>query len=158
VARPLPFDDGMSDLPHSDVTEKIIACMYQVHNELGAGFTEKVYRRALALLLREQGLTAIEEARILVHFHGTVIGTFHVDIVVDGLVLVEIKATRELDALAESQILNYLKAAGGGIGLLINFGKRAVFKRRVMGDPNANLPNVIRKSGTPVSRRQRTAL
>ena len=122
----------MLDLTHYDVTDKIIACMYQVHKELGCGFTERVYRRALAVLLREQGLAVIEEARIRVDFHGKVVGTFDADIVVNGVVLVEIKAARELDAFAESQILNYLKAAGGGVGLLINFGKIAVFKRRVM--------------------------
>ena len=142
----------MRDLPHSEVTDKIIACMYQVHKELGSGFSERVYRRALAVLLRERGLVAVEEAQIRVYFHGKVVGTFYADILVNGVVLVEIKAVRELDALAESQILNYLKAAGGGVGLLINFGKTAVFKRRVMGDPNANLPNVIRKEGRPLSR------
>jgi GxxExxY protein len=146
-------DDGMRDLAHADLTAKIIACMYQVHNELDAGFTERIYRRALAVLLREQDFQVVEEARIVVHFHGKVIGTFYADIVVNGLVLVEVKAAHELDALAESQILNYLKAAGGGVGLLINFGRRAEFKRRVMGDPHANLPNVIRKGAIPLSRR-----
>ena len=88
------------------------------------------------------GLEAIEERQIKVVFHGALIGTFSVDIVVDGKVIVEIKAAREIEARDEAQILNYLKCAGGGTGLLVNFGPTLTYRRFVMGNPDANLPNL----------------
>src|SRR4029077_4996428 len=95
-------------------------------------------RRALAIVLRELGLEAIEERRIKVIFHGAVIGTFWVDLVVEGKILIEIKATTALETRDEAQVLNYLKCAGGGVGLLVNFCRPLTYKRFVMGDPEAN--------------------
>ena len=132
----------MADYPHADLTRIIIGAFFKVHNELGHGYSEKIYRRALAIVLRELGLEAIEERRIKVFFHGALIGTFWVDLVVNGKIIVEIKAAKELEARDEAQILNYLKCAGGGVGLLVNFGRPLTYKRFVMGDPEANLPNL----------------
>jgi GxxExxY protein len=129
--------------PHADLTRRIIEALYQVFRELGHGFAEKIYRRAVAIVLREMGLEAIEEREIEVHFHGAVIGTFKPDIVVASAIIVEVKAARELEARDEAQLLNYLKCAGGGVGLLVNFGNTLQHKRRVMGDPEANLPNLL---------------
>jgi GxxExxY protein len=129
--------------PHSDLTGRIIEAFYIVFRELGHGFAEKVYRRAVAIVLREMGLEAIEEREIDVHFHGALIGTFKADIVVAGTIMVEVKAAKELNVCDEAQLLNYLKCAGGGVGLLVNFGQRLQYKRRAMGDPEARLPKLV---------------
>jgi GxxExxY protein len=126
------------DLPHADITEQIIGAFYEVHRELGYGFSESVYRRALCVVLRQRGCEAIEERILSVTFRGVVIGTFSADLVVNGIILVEVKASNAIERYAEAQILNYLKAAGGGIGLLLNFGKEPTYKRFVMGDNPAN--------------------
>ena len=127
-------------LPHSDITERVIAAFYAVHAELGYGCSENVYRRATALVLRQDGLEAIEEQSMNVVFREALIGTFYADIVVAGVVLVEVKAAATIENYAQAQILNYLNAAGGGVGLLLNFGRQAIFKRFVMGDPTNSLP------------------
>jgi GxxExxY protein len=124
------------DLPYADITERIIRAFYEVHRELGYGFSEHVYRRATGIALRQNGLDATEERIISVTFRGSCIGTFHADIVVAGVILVEVKASETIERYATPQILNYLKAAGGGVGLLLNFGRDATFKRLVMGDPD----------------------
>jgi GxxExxY protein len=86
--------NGMGHLAHEELTRLIIQAFFQVWNELGHGYSEKIYRRALAMVLREMGLEAIEERHIKVFFHGKVIGTFWVDIVVAGKIVIEIKAPR----------------------------------------------------------------
>ena len=129
---------------HADLTNLIINAAYCVFRELGHGFAEIVYRRALAIMLRENGLEAREECLVNVHFHGALIGSFKADIVVADVVMVEVKAAKEIEGRHEAQLLNYLKPAGGGLGMLINFGDRLAYKRRVMGDPEANLPNLLR--------------
>ena len=98
------------------------------------------------MLLRERGVTLITEQSIVVNFHGVRVGTFSADLVVESKVLVEVKATQGFDPRDEAQVLNYLKAAGGGTGLLLNFGRRVAHRRFVMGDPAANLPNLARSS------------
>jgi GxxExxY protein len=128
-------DGAQTVLLHRELTDRIIGCFYAVYRELGQGFSEAVYRRAMVVALQELALPAEEEARLQVTFRGVVIGRFWADIIVDGVVLVEIKALSELDGRATAQLLNYLKAAGGGVGLLLNFGNRPEFKRFVMGDP-----------------------
>lgn len=133
----------MAAFPHADLTRAIIGAFFKVYNELGHGYSEKIYRRALGIVLRELGLEAIEERHIKVYFHGAMIGTFWVDLVVEGKILIEVKATKELEARDEAQVLNYLKCAGGGIGFLVNFGRELKHKRLAMGDPEANLPNLL---------------
>jgi GxxExxY protein len=135
------------DLPHADVTDRIIRAFYDVYRELGYGFSEVVCRRALALVLRQYGLEVTEERAISVTFRGSIIGLFHADMVVAGVVLVEIKASSTIEKYAEAQILNYLKAAGGGVGLLLNFGREATYKRFAMGDDPINSLPVLRSQG-----------
>lgn len=129
-----------ADLPHSDLVGRIVAAFYEVANELGHGFSEIIYRRALTIALRAAGLRAIDNPALRVYFRGQVIGSFYPDIVVEETILIEIKALSEIDGRAEAQLLNYLKAAGGGVGLIMNFGRRAEFRRRVVGDPANSLP------------------
>lgn len=131
------------NFPYADVTGAIITAFYDVVRELGYGFSNIVYRRAMALVLRESGHAVIEEAPLRVSFRGHVIGSFYADLVVDRVVLAEVKPGRAIDPTGEAQVLNYLKAAGGGVGLLLNFGQKAEFKRYVMGDPSNSLPGLI---------------
>jgi GxxExxY protein len=136
-------------LLHAETTDRIIGTMYNVQRELGFGFAELVYRRAMAVALRQAGASVLEEAPIFVQFRGQLIGEFRADLVVDGCVLVEIKAGLELQPYGEVQLLNYLKAAGGGVGLLIHFGRSVTFKRRVFGNAaERSLPNLA--AGPPI--------
>jgi GxxExxY protein len=133
---------GGPALSHSTITGPILAAFFEVHNELGHGFSEGVYRRALAIVLRAARLEVAEEVPIHVHFRGTVIGTFRADLIVNRVVLVEVKAATAIESYAEAQVLDYLKAAGGGVGMLLNFGRQAAFKRLVMGDTVNGLPSL----------------
>jgi len=118
-------------LKHNEITEKILKGFYEVYNELGRGFLESVYENALTLLLREYGLSVKTQEELNVRFHGQLVGVFRADMIVEGKVLLELKAVRSLDAVHEAQLLNYLKATGIEIGLLLNFGNTPEFKRRV---------------------------
>ena len=131
-------------LPHGNTTGRIIGAFFEVYNELGYGFSEIVYRRALAIVLGVAGLEVADEVALHVHFRGALIGSFRADLIVNRVVLVEVKAAPTLESYAEAQVLNYLKAAGGGVGLLLNFGRQAVFKRLVMGDAAKSLPSLNR--------------
>ena len=129
-------------LVHAQLTEKIIAGFFKVYSELGHGYSEKVYCRALAIVLREMGLQVLEECEIKVVFHGTIIGLFRADLVVEGVILIEVKAGQHIEDWHISQILNYLKCAGGGVGLLVNFGHTLRYKRYVVGSPETSLPHL----------------
>ena len=130
-------------LPHGELTHKIIECFYAVYRELGAGFSERVYQRSLRIALIEQGLRVGYNVQMEVHFHGKKVGIFFADLVVNETVLLEIKARRQLKGADTGQVINYLKVAGGGVGLLLNFGPDGpTFRRIVVGDPMQSLPTL----------------
>lgn len=116
---------------HSDITEKAIGPAYTVYSALGHGFLEKVYENALAIELGKQGVGVKQQEPVLVRYDGLVVGEYVADMVVDGKVIVEVKAQGSLDGAHEAQLINYLKATGIEVGLLINFGPRIGIKRRV---------------------------
>ena len=122
----------MKNYKHSEMTEKIIGAAYKVHNTLGSGFLEKVYQNSLVIEIRALGFDVEVEKPVKVYYHGEVVGNYVADIIVDGKVLLEIKAIKELSGIHEAQILNYLKATGIGVGLLINFDRSVNIKRRIM--------------------------
>ena len=122
----------MKNYKHREITEKIIGAAYKVHNTLGSGFLEKVYQNSLTIELRTLGFSVEVEKPIKVYYHGEVVGNYVADIIVDGAVLLEIKAIKELSGIHEVQIVNYLKATGIEVGLLINFGRSVSIKRRIM--------------------------
>jgi GxxExxY protein len=123
----------MTDYPDSELTRSIIGAAFEVHNILGAGFLEKVYRNALVRELRLQGHQAEPEVKIPVYYKDELVGDYYADIVVDGRVILELKALSKLTSEHEAQLLNYLKATGHKIGLLLNFGTRKVqVKRRIL--------------------------
>ena len=119
------------ELLHEDVTQKIIGGFFTVYNELGPGFLESVYKKALTIVLREMGLRVECERRIVVYFRRHIVGVFSADHLVDGCVLVESKAARVIDAAHRAQLLHYLKATPIEVGLILNFGPRADFERLV---------------------------
>lgn len=118
--------------PHSDLTRRIIGCAYEVHKELGPGFLEKVYELALLHELRSGGFKADVQAPIPVHYKGAVIGEYFADILVEGAVIIEIKAIEALASIHEAQLLHYLKATGIEVGLLLNFGRPSVQVKRMV--------------------------
>ena len=115
---------------HSKLTEEIIGAFFTVYNALGYGFLEKVYANALKLELERRGLKAKQEFPIVVRYLEQVVGEYYADLVVNDLVIVEIKATKILLQEHEAQLLNYLKATPYEVGLLLNFGPKPEQKRR----------------------------
>jgi len=104
------------------ITETIIGCAYTVSNGLGCGFLEKVYENALAHEIRKADLVAEQQKSIRVNYNGIVVGEYAADLLVEGCVLVELKAVKRLDETHMAQCLNYLKATGLRVCLLLNFG------------------------------------
>ena len=120
-------------LKHKELSEKIIAAAYAVHKGLGYGFVEKVYKNALAIELQEANIKCDIEVPLKVLYHEKVVGDYYADIVVDDKIIVEVKALSNLAAVHEVQLVNYLKATGLNVGLLINFGQSVKVKRRIFG-------------------------
>jgi GxxExxY protein len=116
---------------HAALSERIIKVFYQVHKELGYGFSEKVYQNALVLALQEEGLPVEEQLPIKVYFRRRLVGEFFADMLVDGLILLELKSGGAILAEHEAQLLNYLRATTIEVGYVLNFGKSAVFKRKI---------------------------
>jgi GxxExxY protein len=116
-------------LKHSDLTEKIIGIFYDVYNELGHGFLESTYAAALVVALQETGVGVAREVPVPVWFRGKNVGQYYADLIVDGVVLLESKAARTLESAHEAQLLHYLRATEIEVGLLLNFGLRAQFRR-----------------------------
>ncbi len=115
------------------LTERVIGCAYTVSNELGSGFLEKIYENAMLLELRACGLKAVAQHPITVNYRGDCVGTYLADILVEDVLIVEIKALSGLTDSHKAQTINYLKATGLRIGLLINFGRpRVEIKRAVL--------------------------
>jgi len=123
----------MKTLKHQELSRKIIASAYNVHNELGYGFLERVYKNALAIELEEAGLKCISEVPLKVAYHNRVVGDYYADIIVEDKIIVEVKAVTRFDSVHEVQLVNYLKATGLNVGLLINFGQSVEVKRRIFG-------------------------
>jgi len=118
-------------MKHDDVTEKVIGAAYEVHKLLGQGFMEKVYENAMAIELRGAGLRVEQQRPITVRYKGEVMGEYLADLVVEGEVIVELKAVAEVEKVHEVHIVNYLRATGLEVGLLINFSKSVTIKRKV---------------------------
>jgi GxxExxY protein len=116
---------------HSTVTEQIIKAFYDVYNELGHGFLEKVYENAMVIQLRKQGLAVRQQAPIKVYFDGQIVGVYFADLLVDNKVIVEIRVAAALCEEHEAQLLHYLKATEIDVGLLLNFGPRPQVKRKI---------------------------
>ncbi len=120
------------ELLHGDVTEKIIEGFYEVYNKLGYGFLEKVYENAMAIALARRGMQVAQQLPIKVKYDGIVVGDYFADLMVNGVVLVELKVAEELHQRHEAQLLNYLRATDVRVGLVLNFGPRPEFARKIV--------------------------
>jgi len=114
---------------HGEITEAIIGLFFEVYNELGHGFLESVYEEAMQIALQERGLKVARQVEIPVWFRQRRIGDFKGDLLVNGVVLLELKAARRIDPVFEAQLIHYLRATPIEVGLLLNFGPRAEFRR-----------------------------
>ena len=123
-------DEQDTGLMHESITKSIIGCAFEVINELGTGFLESVYEKALLLALRQRGLSAVSQHSVKVVFRGETVGDFYVDVFVEEKVLVELKAVKTLAPEHQAQIINYLNATGIEVGLLINFGSSKLEYKR----------------------------
>lgn len=116
---------------HQDVTEKIIKAYYNVYNELGYGFLERVYENALLIELKALGLECQKQKPISVSYKGYNVGEYFADIIVENKVIIELKAAEGIVKEHEAQLLNYLRATEIEVGLLLNFSKKPQFKRQI---------------------------
>lgn len=123
-----PFD------PNGDggLSGKVIGCAIAVSNELGIGFLEKVYENALVHELTKAGLACAQQQRMVVNYDGVIVGDYLADIVVNEELIVELKVAREITNIHEAQLINYLKATGLRIGLILNFGQPKLGIRRLV--------------------------
>lgn len=117
--------------PNFEITEKIIGCAFTVMNTLGSGFLEKVYENALAVEMRQNGLVVVQQKLIEIRYRDVSVGEYVADLLVENQVLVELKATKDLEDVFYAQCLNYLKATGFKVCILLNFGKPELQVRRI---------------------------
>ncbi len=116
---------------HQDLTEQIIKAYYKVHRTLGFGFLEKVYENALVLELKRMQLNVEKQKPIKVYYEKEVIGEYYADVVVNNLIIIELKTAETLCKEHEFQLINYLKATKIEIGLLLNFGVKPQITRKI---------------------------
>lgn len=121
---------------HKDLTGKIIHSFYKVYNQLGYGFLEKVYEKAMTIELQYQGLSCIAQYPIQVSYRDVRIGDYFADLYVADSVILELKATEYISLEHELQLINYLRATDVEVGLLLNFGRKPEFKRKIYSNTN----------------------
>jgi GxxExxY protein len=120
---------------HYGLTRAIIGCAFQVSNELGVGFLESVYEKAMLVALKDEGIAAVSQKPIEVTFRGQTVGTFLADLLVEDKVIVELKAAKAIAPEHQAQTINYLNATGIEVGLLINFGNPKLEYKRFTRRP-----------------------
>lgn len=118
----------------NEISEKVIGCAYAVSNQMGTGFLEKVYENALSHELRKAGLKTEQQRRLNIYYDGILVGEYVADLIIEDLLLVEIKAAKNLDGAHMAQCLNYLKATGLSLCLLMNFGNPRVAVQRIVNN------------------------
>jgi GxxExxY protein len=124
---------------HEEITVQIIKAFYKVNNTLGFGFLEKVYENAMKLELMNLGLKVEQQKNIRVYYEGREIGDYYADLLVNDCVIVELKVADILCEEHEAQLINYLKATKIEVGLLMNFGKKAEFRRKIFSNENKSV-------------------
>lgn len=124
-----PAIGGPGELLHAELTGEIIGAFYTVYGELGYGFVESVYVRALALELFQRRIAVAREVPVTVLYRGVTVGTYRADLIVADTVVVQVKAGETTTDADRHQLLNYLRGSGKEVGLLLHFGPRAVARR-----------------------------
>ncbi len=124
-------------MKHEELTADILKCCFEVSNELGAGFLESVYEKALIVALSQKGLKVSSQMPLKVSFRNVIVGDFFADLIVNDKVIVEIKSVSKLSPDHKAQIINYLNATGFEVGLLVNFGRSRIeyFRMRPSDHP-----------------------
>ncbi len=117
---------------HGQTTEKILKAFYNVYNDLGYGFLEKVYENALVYELRKMNLRVVQQRPIKVYYDNLLVGEYFADIIVEDAVIIELKAVESLHESHSNQLINYLKATEVEVGLLLNFGMKPQFARKIL--------------------------
>jgi GxxExxY protein len=117
---------------HKDLSYRVVGLAIQVRKELGYGFLEKVYENALMVLLEENGIKAQQQVPIKVNFHGRVIGNYMADILVEDAIILELKTIESITKYEKAQTLNYLKATGLKLAIILNFAKDGLFHERLV--------------------------
>jgi GxxExxY protein len=119
------------DLKHKELTDGILKTFYEVYNELGYGFLEKVYQNSMYIELKNKGYQVEAQNKIKVYYKGTEVGEYYADLIVENQVILELKAVDYIVKDFENQILNYLRSTDCEVGLLLNFGKKPEFRRKI---------------------------
>lgn len=122
----------MGDFLHGELTYRLIGMGMEIHRELGPGFLEKVYENALMVLLHRNGIDARQQVTVTVKFQGAVVGDYCADILVEDKVILELKALDRITDIHKAQALNYLKATGIDLALIMNFGARSFENYRLI--------------------------
>jgi GxxExxY protein len=117
-----------------ELIDTILTCFYQVYNDLGYGFLERVYQNALYYALIDEGLKCEVEKMIKVYHNGRIVGDYRADLLVEDCVLLELKSNEEISSANEKQLINYLKATAIEVGYLLNFGKKPQFSRKIFSN------------------------
>ena len=121
----------MLEFKHGELSKAIIGAFYQVYNQLGYGFLERVYENALRHELQKQGYDVVSQVPIRVTYDGVIVGKFFADLLVNEKIILELKAVESITDGHKAQLVNYLKATGIEVGLLLNFGPKAEIVRKV---------------------------
>ncbi len=133
----------LKDTSYNELTEQIIKVFYDVYNELGFGFLEKVYQNALYLELRNRGFKVEAQKQIKVHFKGIEVGEYYSDLIVNDTIILELKAAEGIVEAFENQLVNYLRATNIEVGLLLNFGKKPELRRKLFDNDKKKLKKSV---------------
>ena len=139
--KPRPKFEGK----YAELSERILDIFFKVYQELGYGFNEKVYQKAFVIALLDAGFRVEEQKSIRVYFRGQLVGEYDADIVVNDVIMLELKAVKQILDDHEAQLLNYLKASEIEVGYVLNFGPTANFKRKVYDNDRKGSMNWIKK-------------
>ncbi len=131
----------MTNILHKKITDGILKAYYDVYNQLGYGFLEKVYQNAMYFELKSQGFKVEAQKQIKVYFKNQLVGEYYADLLIEDKVIVELKACEVLMNVHVAQIMNYLKATASEVGLLLNFGEEPEFKRIIYTNDRKNYKN-----------------
>ncbi|MBM4064886.1 MAG: GxxExxY protein [Planctomycetes bacterium] len=126
------MDTNENKILYKDLSYKIVGLAMQVHNKLGFGFSEKVYENSTMVLFRREGIQAKQQTPITVYFEGEVVGDYYADILVEDKIILELKSAEEIADAHRSQVLNYLKATGLQLAIILNFGKEGLEYERLV--------------------------
>ena len=136
-------DPSMAELKHSETTGAIIKSFYKVYNTLGFGFLEKVYENALVVEMQVSGLHVEQQKPITVYYREQIVGEYFADLIVNDCVIVELKTAESIARSHEAQLVNYLRATQFEVGLLLNFGQSAEYKRKIFENGASDSMSVL---------------